>query len=300
MSDVRQRREKGAPSPSQPEDKSKTRPAPSSPWSYTGLFIAFGALSFFLVILTWAMMYVTAKRAGIRSLNTYLPFRLPVPTTLMTDGQLIAYNGEDPDKPIYVAINRRIFDVSAGRSFYGPGGHYHHFAGRDATRAWVTTCFEEEHLTYDLKGVDTMFMPKWLDEEIEAAAAGNEGVLGEDKTGALKEQALKALQRVGKVGQEEKAKRRTEDTQTAKVEMDKALKHWVDFFKNNKRYLEVGKVVGRAPLPESRKPIPLCDTAMKKRPVKGGKLGAAMEKAIGGAGAGKAAGGMPDFVKGGS
>ncbi|KAK3081829.1 hypothetical protein LTS18_001082, partial [Coniosporium uncinatum] len=99
---------------------------------------------------------------------------------------------------------------------------------------------------------------------------------------------------------EEKAKRRAEDTETAKVEMDKALKHWVDFFKNNKRYVEIGKVVGRRPLPQNRKPIPLCDGAMKKRPVKGGNLGSAMEKALSGAGAGKAAGGMPDFVKGGS
>ncbi|KAK3060259.1 hypothetical protein LTS18_008950, partial [Coniosporium uncinatum] len=55
MPDVRQRREKGAPSTSQPEDRSKTRPAPTSPWNSTGIVIAVGVLSFFLIILTWAM-----------------------------------------------------------------------------------------------------------------------------------------------------------------------------------------------------------------------------------------------------
>lgn len=40
----------------------------------------------------------------------------------------------DGDK-IYVGVARRVFDVSRGRGFYGPGGPYHVFAGRDATRA---------------------------------------------------------------------------------------------------------------------------------------------------------------------
>ncbi|KAK3060281.1 hypothetical protein LTS18_008897, partial [Coniosporium uncinatum] len=89
MPDVRQRKEKGAPSTSQPEDRSKNRPAPTSPWNTTGIVIAVGVLSCFLIILTWAMMFVTANRAGIRTLNSYLPIGLPIPSTRMTDGQLI-------------------------------------------------------------------------------------------------------------------------------------------------------------------------------------------------------------------
>ena len=45
------------------------------------------------------------------------------------------YDGTDPDKPIYLAIDGKIYDVSASPNFYGPGGHYHHFTGRDASRA---------------------------------------------------------------------------------------------------------------------------------------------------------------------
>lgn len=89
----------------------------------------------------------------------------------LTDQELKAYTGTGLDKPIYVALNGTIFDVSQGRSFYGPGGHYGHFAGRDATRAWVSECFQPEYLTWDMKGVEKMFLPKWMDEEMEDAAA---------------------------------------------------------------------------------------------------------------------------------
>ncbi|PON68361.1 Cytochrome b5-like heme/steroid binding domain containing protein [Trema orientale] len=53
----------------------------------------------------------------------------------LTAQELIQYNGTDPSKPIYVAVKGRIFDVTDGKSFYGPGGPYSMFAGKDASRA---------------------------------------------------------------------------------------------------------------------------------------------------------------------
>ncbi|MFS8033406.1 putative cytochrome b5-like heme/steroid binding domain-containing protein [Helianthus anomalus] len=45
------------------------------------------------------------------------------------------YDGTDPSKPIYISVKGRIFDVSTGKSFYGPGGSYALFAGKDSSRA---------------------------------------------------------------------------------------------------------------------------------------------------------------------
>lgn len=45
-----------------------------------------------------------------------------------------------------------VYDVTAGRWIYQPGATYHAFAGRDASRAFVTGCFET-HRTHDLRGL---------------------------------------------------------------------------------------------------------------------------------------------------
>jgi len=77
---------------------------------------------------------------------------------------LAQYDGSDPNKPIYLAIeylyfakclinSGDVYDVSANRRIYGPGGGYGFFAGRDAARAFVTGCFKED-LTHDIRGLD--------------------------------------------------------------------------------------------------------------------------------------------------
>ena len=46
---------------------------------------------------------------------------------------LATYDGTDPSKPILLAFEGNVYDVSAGREFYAPGGVYHMLAGTDAT-----------------------------------------------------------------------------------------------------------------------------------------------------------------------
>uniref|UniRef100_A0ACD5Z595 Uncharacterized protein n=1 Tax=Avena sativa TaxID=4498 RepID=A0ACD5Z595_AVESA len=73
--------------------------------------------------------------------------------TELTAAQLRAYDGSDPSKPIYVAIRGKVYDVSAGRGFYGPGGDYALFAGREASRALAKMSKESGDVSGDLSGL---------------------------------------------------------------------------------------------------------------------------------------------------
>jgi len=53
--------------------------------------------------------------------------------------------------PIYFAVRGRVFDVTSGRNFYGPGGPYENFAGRDASRGLASGSFDPSMLTEDLQ-----------------------------------------------------------------------------------------------------------------------------------------------------
>jgi membrane-associated progesterone receptor component len=90
--------------------------------------------------------------------------RAPPPTVFrtFTPPELFPYNGLN-GMPVYLAVRGRIFDVTSGRNFYGPGGPYANFAGRDASRGLACGSFDEDMLTEDLDGpLDTL---EDLDEE---------------------------------------------------------------------------------------------------------------------------------------
>ncbi|KAI6018172.1 hypothetical protein PISMIDRAFT_683090 [Pisolithus microcarpus 441] len=72
------------------------------------------------------------------------------PPTLLyqtyTPKTLVKYDGKDGGR-ILLAINGMVFDVTAGRNFYGPDGMYGNFAGRDASRGMAKQSFALEMLT---------------------------------------------------------------------------------------------------------------------------------------------------------
>ncbi|KAK6204963.1 cytochrome b5 [Scheffersomyces amazonensis] len=65
------------------------------------------------------------------------------------------YNGKDHPK-IFMAVKGKVFDVSQGASFYGPGGPYANFAGRDASRGLAKNSFELDCLTPIDQKIDTL------------------------------------------------------------------------------------------------------------------------------------------------
>ena len=71
-----------------------------------------------------------------------------------TLAELATYAGSDPQKPLLVGIKGYVYDVGRGRDFYGPGGPYGMFAGKDCTRALAKAAFDPELFVGSLEGLD--------------------------------------------------------------------------------------------------------------------------------------------------
>ncbi|MGD8823466.1 MAG: cytochrome b5-like heme/steroid binding domain-containing protein [Myxococcales bacterium] len=80
--------------------------------------------------------------------------------------ELSEFDGSDPGKPLLIAIRGHVYDVTRGRDFYGPGGPYEMFAGKDCTRALAKVSFDPPDFTGDVEGLDREELAK-LEEWIE-------------------------------------------------------------------------------------------------------------------------------------
>ncbi|KAL2765605.1 neuferricin isoform 1 precursor [Daubentonia madagascariensis] len=86
-------------------------------------------------------------------------FRLFVPE------ELARYRGGPGDPGLYLALLGRVYDVSSGRRHYEPGAHYSSFAGRDASRAFVTGDYSEAGLVDDVSDLsfsEMLTLQNWL------------------------------------------------------------------------------------------------------------------------------------------
>ncbi|KAI1869572.1 hypothetical protein JX265_006662 [Neoarthrinium moseri] len=149
--------------------------------------------------------------------------------------ELAQYDGTDPEKPIYLAINGTIYDVTANRRTYGPGGSYHVFAGADAARGFVTGCFADDR-TADLRGIEEMHLPR-DDPEIDAQYTAAQ-----------------------------LAELREKELGDARQKVHDQLAHWVRFFEKNPKYPRVGFVKREKGWLEKEPRRKLCDQAEKGRP----------------------------------
>ncbi|KAF2266415.1 hypothetical protein CC78DRAFT_513484 [Lojkania enalia] len=157
----------------------------------------------------------------------------------LTDTQLSLYDGTDPKKPIYLALNGTIYDVSASPQTYAPGGSYHFFAGRDAARAFLTGCFQED-LTPDLRGVEMMYMPV-------------------DKPSGERAQSYDPLKN-----------RHARELRQARKQVKEGLEHWHKVFRGDtgKPYFRVGEVVREKGWLDRLPRRELCAEAERGRPAR--------------------------------
>lgn len=192
----------------------------------------------------------------------------PVLTTLctqrgpinLTDADLSLYDGSNPDLPLYIALNGSIYDVSAGRHFYGPGGSYHFFAGRDATRAFVTGCFDTD-LTPDMRGVEDMYIPVEDEDSVEELHSGPAEV--ELEGGELKRKGG----RKG-VSKAEIKTRRERERRLARKKVHDTVEGWAKMFRGEggKPYYKVGEVKREEGWLEKLPKRELCQRARNLRP----------------------------------
>nr|POE86501.1 membrane steroid-binding protein 2 [Quercus suber] len=206
-----------------------------------GLLVLNCLLSYFVTSssFTWNYNPQFLRPAVIRQY-----FRGPV---YLTDAELSFYDGTDPTKPIYLALNGTIYDVSqgSGRGIYGPGGSYHVFAGKDAARGFVTGCFAED-ASPDLRGAEWTYIP--LD------------IVGPDEEEGGESQRRKLT------GEEKSA--RANAVRKARKQVQAVIEGWQKTFRgeSGKQYFEVGRLVREEDWLHKLPKRKLCAAAQRARP----------------------------------
>ena len=116
----------------------------------SSLFTPINVVLLLLLAYTAWATFQPAKQPELPKEDPPIVFKTYTPRTLLP------FNGEN-GQPVFLAVRGRVFDVTRGRNFYGPGGPYANFAGRDASRGLACGSFDEDMLTKDLDGpLDTL------------------------------------------------------------------------------------------------------------------------------------------------
>jgi predicted heme/steroid binding protein len=88
------------------------------------------------VLVITALLTFVVLHGIVPVMATAKPIPKPTASTrhTFTQTELSGYNGDDPSKPIYLAMDGLVYDVTPGKEYYQPGGDYHYLAGRDSSQ----------------------------------------------------------------------------------------------------------------------------------------------------------------------
>eukprot|EP00128_Syssomonas_multiformis_P005299 Colp12_sorted_trinity150504_noHs@13586 len=88
----------------------------------------------------------------------------PVVQREYTLDELKQHDGSDKNKPLLIAVKGKVYDATRGMSFYGPGGPYSVFSGRDATMGLATMSTDDKVLDNkrDLTAQETETLESWI------------------------------------------------------------------------------------------------------------------------------------------
>ncbi|KAL7740431.1 hypothetical protein ACLKA6_013225 [Drosophila palustris] len=96
------------------------------------------ALLSIICFLVYKIVRDRTEGPGTRDPQQQAEPELPKLRRDFTIKELRPYDGNQPDGRVLVAVNGSVYDVTKGKRFYGPGGPYATFAGRDASRNLAT------------------------------------------------------------------------------------------------------------------------------------------------------------------
>ena len=140
--------------PTSKSDVSKASPKSSSQSPHLFLFVFFALTAAAGCAFYWSQKLSASENPVTEKVEPAAQKQsLFKPDHIFTKEELLQYDGSDEGKPLLLAILGKVFDVSQGRKHYGKGAGYNGFAGRDATRAFITGQFDDEGLIDDLTNI---------------------------------------------------------------------------------------------------------------------------------------------------
>ncbi|CDF37981.1 unnamed protein product [Chondrus crispus] len=120
-----------------------------------GFIVAAATVGILIAFVLRAILKSVTKPAAGSGSESEMQSSAATQSGVVTESQLKDATGED-DKPLYIAVKDpfgssvTVFDVSGGSDFYGPGGPYHVFAGKNATHGLAKSSTDAAKVYGDL------------------------------------------------------------------------------------------------------------------------------------------------------